>query len=133
MKPNTIKKLQSFVGQVCTILTNNTCKSFSDTQFTDFFLGIIESIDEDGVFSKHPLTKCLNFYSWNNIVGIFQEQLIQEKDPEYQTILEEIKSNPPPKNAFIPTSQSPFVDPDVLAELAKQASESQKSMLKKGV
>jgi hypothetical protein len=135
MKTTTIKKLQEFIGQVCTILTSTTCKNnFTDVQFPDFFLGIIESIDEDGVFSKHPVTKCRNFYSWNHIVGIFQEQVIQENDPNYNEIIQEIKNNPPQRGAFMPVNidDSPFINPDAMAELAKQASETQKRMIQKG-
>jgi len=134
MKPNTLKKLQEFIGQVWTIITTSTCKSdFTDTQFPDFFLGVIENVDEDGVFSKHPVTKCMNFYSWNHIVGIFQEQVIQEDDPQYDQVIKEIKNNPPQQGAFMPVNmeESPFVNPDLMADLAKQASESQKRMLQK--
>lgn len=134
MKSATLKKLQEFVGQVCTILTTSTGKgNFTDTQFPDFFLGVIESIDEDGVFSKHPVTKCINFYSWHHIVGIFQEQVIQENDPQYEQVIKEIKNNPPQQGAFMPVNidNSPFVNPDLMADLAKQASEMQNKMLQK--
>jgi hypothetical protein len=134
MKNTTLKKLQEFIGQVCTIITTATCKNdFTDVQFPDFFLGIVESIDEDGVFSKHPVTKCVNFYSWPHIVGIFQEQVIQKNDPQYEEVIKEIKSSPPQQGAFMPINmdESPFVNPDLMAEIAKQASENQSKMLQK--
>jgi hypothetical protein len=133
MKTLTVKKLQGFVGHVCTILTNSVCKrDFTDTQFPDFFLGIVESIDEDGVFSTHPITGCKNFYSWPHIVGIFQEQVIEETNPEYKQIVEEAKKVPQQQQPNIfpleidPKKQSPFVNPDMMAELAKQAKEIQR-------
>lgn len=134
MRSQNLKRLQDFVGTICTILTSSTCKNnFTDSQFPDFFLGIIESVDEDGVFSRHPITKCMNFYSWNHVVGIFQEQVIQEKDPQYKEIVQELKNKPPENGSFVPVNmdESPFLNPEVMADLAKQASEIQKKMIQK--
>ncbi len=137
MKSTTIKRMQEFVGHVCTILTTSVCKpNFTDVQFPDFFLGIIESIDEDGVFSRHPITGCKNFYSWPHVVGVFQEQVIEQNDPKYEEILKEIKSAPVERQANIlpidPASgKSLYVDPDAMAIFAKQAQEIQKKMIQK--
>jgi len=127
MKAQNIKKLQLFVGKVCTVLTTSVCKqNFTDVQFPDFFVGVIDSIDEDGIFSKHPLTGCINFYSWNYVVAIFQEQVIEESDPRYEKIMEEIKSKPEKKSGVIPVDISnnqeiKFFDPETMAKLSEQA------------
>jgi hypothetical protein len=138
MKSLTIKKLQdAFVGRVCTILTTTIAKTnFQDTQFSDFFTGIIESLDEDGVFAKHHMTGCKNFYTWNHIVGLLEEQVIEETNPKYQEIIQEIKKTPSDQQAIIPidpnaTNLNPYVDPDVMASLAKQAKEAQNKMIRK--
>jgi hypothetical protein len=135
MKPITYKKLQEFVGKVCSILTTAVAKpNFSDLQFNDFFVGIIEEISEDGIFSKHPSTGCLSFYSWPQVVGVFQEQVVPQDDPEYQNILSELKKAPPEQINVMPVnpqaSGSQFVDPEVMASLAKQAKEIQQKMNK---
>lgn len=137
MKAQTVKKLQVFVGKVCTVLTNSVCKqNFTDVQFPDFFVGLIESIDEDGIFSKHPLTGCLNFYSWIHVVAVFQEQVIEENDPRYEQIMKEIKSKPEKKSGVMPVDISnnqeiKFLDPESMAKLAEQAKEIQKTMVQK--
>lgn len=136
MKIQTIKKLQDFIGQVCTILTSSVCKqNFTDVQFPDFFLGVIESVDEDGVFSKHPLTGCKNFYSWQHVVAIFQEQVIEETDPKYKEIMEEVKKSPEKQTNIVPLDvkqeTSRYINPDTMADLARQAQESQKKMIQK--
>ena len=134
MKAQNLKKLQNFVGQVCTILTTGVCKNnFTDAQFPDFFLGIVESLDEDGVFSKHPMTGCMNYYSWNHIVGIFQEQVIEENDPKFKDIVEEIKNKSPEQKPEVfpvdPKTENPqFLDAELMANLTKQAQEMQKTM-----
>lgn len=127
MKPQNIKKLQVFVGKVCTVLTTSVCKqNFTDVQFPDFFVGLIDSIDEDGIFSKHPLTGCVNFYSWNYVVAVFQEQVIEENDPRYNQIMEEIKSQPQKQSGVIPVDISEnqeikFLDPESMERIAEQA------------
>ena len=58
MKINNVRKLQTqFTGKVCTILTKPIAKhDFNDTQFSDFFTGLIDFLDEDGIWTTHPTT-----------------------------------------------------------------------------
>lgn len=136
MKALTVKKLQeAFIGKVCTILTTTVAKSnFMDQQFSDFFTGIVESIDEDGIFAKHLMTGCKNYYTWPHVVGVLQEQVIPQNSPEYENILKEVKKAPP-ENALsvvpVDPNASPFVDPDMMASLAAQAKQAQGKMLRK--
>lgn len=136
MKILTVKKLQdAFVGKVCTILTSTVAKTnFQDQQFSDFFTAIIETIDEDGIFAKHHMTGCRNYYTWQNIVGILEEQVIQQDDPKYEEIMREVKKAPVEnQQTIIPVdpNASPFVNPEMMASLAKQAKEAQEKMLRK--
>jgi hypothetical protein len=137
MKTTTVKRLQVFVGKVCTVLTSSVCKqNFTDIQFPDFFVGVIDVIDEDGIFSKHPITGCVNFYPWGHIAGIFQEQVIEESDPRYEKVMEEMKSNPEKKSGVMPVDISKneeiqFLDPESMAIIAEQAKEMQKTMVQK--
>lgn len=128
MKITTVKKLsEAFTGKICTILTNTVAKTnFHDTQFSDFFTGFVESVDEDGLFLKHSMTGCVTFFAMEHIVAILEEQVITEDDPRYEKVMEEIKKPQPqaaPPSVQVvgaPTNQSPFVDPAMLAALAKQ-------------
>jgi hypothetical protein len=37
------------------------------------------------------MTGCRNYYTWPHIVGILEEQVIQQDDPKYEEIMQEIK------------------------------------------
>lgn len=136
MKALTAKKLQeAFVGKVCTILTSTVAKTnFQDQQFSDFFTAIIESVDEDGIFAKHHMTGCRNFYNWLHVVGILEEQVVQQGTPEYDQIMQEIKKAPAEnQQSIVPVdpNASPYINPDLMSNLAKQAKEAQNKMLRK--
>lgn len=122
MNKSTIQQLRNtFVGKVSTILTTTISKTnFQDQQFSDFFSVIIESIEEDGIFAKHYLTGCKNFYSWNYVVGILEEQVISENDPKYKEIMEEVKKVPTEAKKNI-QPVNPYVDPDAMAKLVNQS------------
>lgn len=84
MKDLNIKFLQKhFIGKPCTIFLGRLQKqTFTEVQFNDFFFGIVDRIDEDGVFIKHIVTKCLSFFPMNNIMGICEEQIAYEEKTE---------------------------------------------------
>ena len=127
---NTTRLKALFANKVCTILTTIVAKTnFEDQQFSDFFTGYIEDIDQYGIYAKHHITGCHNFYAWPHVVSILEEQVIQEDDPQYENILKEIQ-NKPVQNVG-PTNSSPFINPDSMASLAQQAKEVQNSMLGK--
>jgi hypothetical protein len=125
MKITTLKKLQEcFIGKVCTILTVSVNKTnFTDVQMADFFTGIVESIDEDGVMLRHHLTNMRNFYVSSQVVAILEEQVISEDDPNYKQVVDEIKNSreKSPVVAQVKPQKSSFVDPAMMAQLAKQA------------
>lgn len=127
MNSTTIKKLQNcFCGKICTILTKTIAKTnFQDQQFADFFTGIVESIEEEGVFTKHHITGCLSFFSFQHVVGILEEQVILETDPSYKEILEEVKNPPKENKQEILKNDSKFINPDFMAVLAQNAKKAQ--------
>lgn len=137
MKATIIKKLSDqFVNKVCTILTTGIGKNnFNDHQFADFFTGIVESIDEDGIFTRHHLTGCKNFYSMEFVVGIIEEQVIEESNPEYENIVNQVKNKTyenKPVIMGVDPKASQFIDPATLASLSKQAQDFNKKMINKG-
>lgn len=130
MKSITIKKLQeSFNGKICTILTKTVAKTnFQDQQFADFFTGLVESIDEDGIFTRHHITNCLNFYPMEQIIGILEEQVILETDPSYKEIVQEIKQTQSAQTndkQDLFKNDSKFINPDFMKVLAQNAKKSQ--------
>lgn len=128
---------EMFKGKVCTILTTTIAKTnFQDQQFSDFFTGIIELIDEDGILTKHHMTGCINYYNWLHVVGILEEQVVTEDDPKYEEIMREIKNAPiENQKAIVPVDPnslgSQFIDAETMASLASQAKEAQSKMLRK--
>lgn len=115
MKLSTLKKLQtSFEGKICTVLTLATCKGpIGDNQFPDFFTGIIESIDDDGILMRHAISNCLNFFAMAYIVEIIEEQVLYENNPEHAKIINKIKENLPKQNSPI--------NFDLMNDLSKKA------------
>jgi len=117
MQPLTLKKLQeTFVNKICTIITTTVSKmNFTDQQFADFFTGLVESLDDNGVFIRHHITGCKSFYTWNFIVGILEEQVLKEDDPEYKQIANKITPVVQEKSP-----QNQFVDPEALMNLTRK-------------
>jgi hypothetical protein len=123
MKILIIKKLQSnFLGKICTILTKPIAKrDFSDHQFADFFTGVIDEIDDDGIFTTHTLTGCKNFYRMSEVIGIIEEQVLNDEDPKHQKIITELKEKQGKKddkdNDNDDTNKQKFIDIDDLSGL----------------
>ncbi len=117
MNALTSKNLGYFVGKVCTILSRPINRQFDEKQSNDYFLGIVECVTEDGIFTTHTITGCKNFYLLKNIVGICEEQVLDPSRPEEAELIQEFKQK------VTPSDNSPFVDIDLMASLAKQAKE----------
>lgn len=129
MRQGTIKYLEYFVGKVCTIFVTEMPKHFTAQQFNDYFVGYVESANDDGVMSVHPITGCKNFFPYAHITGISEEQVLDPSQPEQAQLIEELK-----KSGTVPSMEvkeftpngSKFADIDVMAELARQAKELEK-------
>lgn len=117
MKINNIRKLQAqFTGKICTILTKPIAKNnFNDTQFADFFTGLIDFLDEDGIWTTHPTTGCKNFYNLFEIIGIIEEQVLYEDNPEHAEIIRQVKENK--------KTESPYANIDLMNSLVNQTKE----------
>lgn len=136
MKLTTIKKLQRFVGTVATVLTVIGKQGFTDTQFSDHFTGLIDSIDEDGIFVTHPVTGEKGFYALSFVVALVNEQRLDPDNPEHAKIIEALKQAPPeqklqvmPVTALPKQPEQP--DMDLMKNLAKQAQDIQKKMVRR--
>jgi hypothetical protein len=114
-----IKALQYFVGKVCTVFIGGSLnRSFSDQQFTDYFVGVVESITPDAVFTSHPVTGCRNYYPLTAVIGICEEQVLDPGKPEEAEFIQELKQQGVQPNLDLTRStESPFTDIDVLADL----------------
>ncbi len=93
MKATTLKKLKDyFEGRVCSILVTPVPRSFDERQFADYFVGQINSIDDDGIWTTHAITGCKNFYALDKVVAIVEEQVLYpDENPEHARLVEEMK------------------------------------------
>lgn len=141
MKPSTIKKLQHFVGKVCTVIMPGINRGFTEEQARDHFVTLITEINEDGVFGTHPYGQTVNFYSLNQLISIHEEEVLYPNDPQHSKVIEEIEkkigrkieSDIKPFEARLATEEpvviesndsvgkAPFVDIQSLSQIAQMA------------
>lgn len=116
--------LQDLLNKVVTVSTVEVNFRFKPEQMMDYFMGMLETIDDEFLWLRHPQTKCLSGIARKYIVNIAEEQVLYEDNPEHAKLIQEYRQEKPitaPKLA-IPPSQ--FVNPKALAEIAKKAKES---------
>jgi hypothetical protein len=122
--------LKYFIGKACTISTVEINFRFKEQQMMDYFMGMVESIDESGIWITHPITKCKSYIFLSRIVSISEEQILYENDPEDAKIIEEYRKEKPITAAKTVVTDRPqktepsFINPANLAKMAKEAKES---------
>lgn len=103
-----------FIGKICTVFVGPTALVLSPTQFNDYFVGLVDALDDTGILTTHPLTGCKNFFPWGEVVGICEEQVLNPANPEDAKIIKELKAKPQPL-AVKPAS---LVDIEQITQLA---------------
>jgi hypothetical protein len=124
--------LNDLVGKVCTVSTVEINFRFKPEQMMDYFMGVLEAVDDEFIWLRHPQTKCLSAIARKYLVNIAEEQVLYEDNPEHAKIIEEYRQEKPvtaAKTVITPDPSAPsnpakFVNPKALAELAKKAKES---------
>lgn len=123
-----IKKLKkTFLGKICTIFTTPTNRDYKTENpktypkpLYTYFVGLIEDIDDDGVYTTQPTTGLSSFFLWFNIVGIAQEELLDPENEEDAEVIENIKSEYKEKLKTIPAlKDSQYVDVENLNNISK--------------
>ena len=89
-----MKNIQYFVGKVCTVFVGNIARDFNPEQFSNYFVGKVEAIDEKGILTAHVGTGCKNYFLLNNVIGIAEEQLLYPDDPEDAKVIEKSFKKP---------------------------------------
>lgn len=127
-------QLKYFKGKVCTFTTVQINFRFKEEQMMDYFMGVVESIDQHTIMLVHPTTKCKTCIAMDHIVAIAEEQVLYDNNPEHAKIIEEYRkekpeeaaktSVPQPPQAKMALPHPPFVNPKELSEIAKKAKES---------
>lgn len=124
------ESLKYFIGKACTISTIEINFRFKEEHMMDYFMGIVEKIDEHGIWIEHPLTKCKSFIVLSRMVSISEEQILYENNPEDAKIIEDYRKQKPVSAAKTVVADKPkktsppFINPTELANMAKMAKES---------
>jgi hypothetical protein len=135
--------LKYFVGKICTIFTSPINREFTERQNVDYFVGRVDGFDDKGILMSHVISNCKNYYFFQNVISIAEEQLVDSDDPivkEYESIKEQKKTKNtqqqrPQQQQLEPqpaqyheeeVNDSPFVDIAAISDLAKKAKESYK-------
>jgi hypothetical protein len=118
--------LKHFINKPCTITTVQINYRFKEEHMVDYFMGIVEDIDEHGVLISHVVTKNKSYIFFPHIVSISEEQLLYDNNPEHAKIIEDYRKQKPitaAKTQITPPEQIKFVNPSALTEMAKKAKE----------
>ena len=80
-----------FVGKVCTVATVQTNLLIkNEKEFVLYYNGIVEQVDEHGIWLKSLINSKMSFFSNNYIVGVFEEETLEETDPSFKEIKDKI-------------------------------------------
>lgn len=127
--------LNYFVGKPCTVTTLAINFRFNVEPMMEFFMGVVDQIDENGILLTSTHTQCKSYIFLKHVVSISEEPVLYEDNPEHKKIIDEYRQkNPaaaqktkiaPPPIVAPPQPPPPpkFVDPRSLAKLAKTAKE----------
>ncbi len=114
-----------FMGKAVTVTTVQINFRFKEEAMADYFTGILEILDEKGMWLLHPITHSRTFILYPHIVSVTEEQILYENNPDDAKIIEEYRKTKPltaAKRAIMPQPQNEgFVNPAALAEMAKKA------------
>jgi hypothetical protein len=130
--------LKYFVGKPCTVTTVAINWRYDVEPMMDYFFGIVDKIDENGIMLTHVVTKSKNYIFLKHVVSICEEQFVNEDDPKHKEMIEEYRARKPevaaktrvaasePKIIVPPPPPAPprrFVDAKSLSNMAKMAKE----------
>lgn len=93
-----MSKLNYFKGKICTILTAPANRLFDETQHVNVFVGLVEEIDEMGVWIVQLTEKKKSFFRLSAIVGIVEETVTFFSDEEAKEVKKQLEATLPPKD-----------------------------------
>jgi hypothetical protein len=116
--------LKYFIGKACSIFTTVSQRDLRaedskhyPASYLKYFLGVIESLDEDGILLTQASRGLKTFIMKDHIIAIAEEQVLDPDNPndakQIQDALaniEKIEDNYPKK--------SQYLDPDAMKKLA---------------
>ena len=120
MNPALLQNLtENFLGKICTIITQDIALPIKDPIVAaQYFTGEVTSIDYDGIWIKHMLSKTKAFYAFP-LIGIVEEKVVAANDPMHEKITQDIIKVEKKPAAKAPVNN--FVGIDELREKVKKA------------
>ena len=94
------ENLNYFKGKVCTIICRSMNRNFQEegpktypTQVYDYFVGIVESIDQNGILLKKINNNLKSYFYHSSIICISEEEVIDDTHPMKEKILKEFEES----------------------------------------
>jgi hypothetical protein len=94
-----MSKLDYFKGKVCTILTSPVNRFFDETQHANVFVGLVDEIDEYGIWIVQLTERKKSFFAHRSLVGIIEETVTLFNDEEAKEVRKQLETKLPPKNS----------------------------------
>jgi hypothetical protein len=124
------KHLNYFRGKVCSLFTNPINRNFKEenpkTQLEQnimYFVGVVEDVDEYGIFFTQIQTGLKSYFFLNNLVAICEEEVLDpsnEKDAKViNTVKEKDKEIREMMSKYESNETQGFLNIDQLAALTK--------------
>ena len=125
MKPYPTKELLYFVGKVCSVFTTTTSRMLGPEDVHHYFLGVIESIDEHGIFLTQ-VTKALKVYiAKDHLISIAEEEVLDPRNPQHAEEIKQSMENMKKraeeleKKRLPALKKTPYFDPEAMKKVAE--------------
>lgn len=128
-----MSNVEYFIGKVCTIFTTPINRNYKEEnptsypqQLYTYFTGVVDGIDNNGIFLTQLQTGLKSFFIWNHVIGIAEEEVLDPKNPKDAEIIEKQFKKPMEqiKEQFAQNTKidepEKFIDPVKLTEQLKQ-------------
>ncbi len=115
-----MKKFDYFKGKVCTILTAPVSRMFNEIQHTNVFVGLVEDIDELGIWLLQLNTRKKSYFTAAYLVAIIEEMITPLSPEQSKDLKEKLEEK-------IPKKDSQFISVDNLNLLKRKANKNETS------
>lgn len=120
------KQLQYFEGKPCTIFTTPINRDFKEEnpntfpqQSYHYFLGIVDSVDDNGVMMRQLTTNLKSFFFFPHIVGIAEEEVLNPDNEQHAKVINSMKTTKQEVVAKYQQVENRELDLDAMSALVK--------------
>ena len=124
------KHLTYFRGKVCSIFTHPTNRNFKEEnpktyleQNIMYFVGVLEEVDEYGIFVTQIQTGLKSYFFLNSIIGICEEEVLDPSNEKDAKVINAVKEKDKEIREMVSKYESKetsgFLNIDQLAALTK--------------